>query len=147
MPKIAQHGVNESFLIITELQFLNPTSHSVVLTQGAVLHSPSIYTPTLDSFKAASYLVANGTYGAAPMIFLQMPKIHALHPTSTALVSNQLVEVNDLDQLTAYATALLTQQNVTSALTGKTKLHLGKLPTVNINYNTTTTYAGMSFTL
>jgi len=33
---------------------------------------------------------------------------------------------------------------VSTALTGKTKLHEGHLPVLDINYNTTTTYAGLN---
>jgi len=144
MPRIAQHGVDESFLQVTVLKFLDPTPTSVSLTQGAILHSPSIFTPILDSFSAASYLVTNGTFASIPMIFLQMPRIHALHPTSSALIVDQMVEINNLDQLTDYAIAVLSNENVTTALTGKTDLHLGKLPVVHIHYNTSTTYKGLN---
>src|ERR1700761_1618087 len=103
MPKIAQHGVDESSLEVTDLQFLNPTPDSLDLTQRVILHSPSMYTPTLDAFSAASYLVENGTFAAVPMIYIEMPKIHALHPKSNASVVGQHVTINDLDAVTAYA--------------------------------------------
>jgi hypothetical protein len=144
MPKIAQHGVDESSIEFTDLRFLEPTSDSIVLTQAAILHSPSIYTPTLDPFTAASWLVTNGTFGPAPMIYVPMPRIHALHPQSNASVENVNVTIADLDQVTAYAAAIITQANVSSALTGQTKLHEGKLPVTTINYNTTSTYKGMN---
>ena len=48
------------------------------------------------------------------------------------------------DEVNAYVAATLKQEYVTSALVGKTKLHLGALPTTDINYNTTTTYKGIS---
>jgi len=144
MPKIAQHGVDESYMEVTALKFLNPTSDSIVLTQDVILHSPSIYTPTLDPFTAASWLVTNGTFGPEPMLMIPMPRIHALHPESNASVQNINLTISNLQQVTDYATAIITQENVTTALTGKTKLHEGKLPVVNINYNSSSTYKGMS---
>jgi hypothetical protein len=143
MPKIAQKGVDDSSLEVTEFQFRNPTPNSIVLTQKAILHSPSKYTPTLDSFVAASWLVTNGTFGPTPITHITMPKIHALHPQSTQSVVGQEVQISDLDQLTEYATQIIANENVTTALTGKTNLHEGKLPVTTINYNTSSTYKGM----
>lgn len=143
MPKIAQKGVDESSIEFTDIQFLSPTSGSIVITQQAILHSPSMYTPTLDPFNASLYLLTNGTFGPAPMIILPMPRIHALHPQSSASIVNQNATINDLDQVTAYATTVLTNETVTTALTGKTKLHEGKLPVNWVNYNSTTTYKGL----
>lgn len=144
MPHIAQHGVNESSLEITGIDFLEPTSDSLVLAQRAIIHSPSMYTPTLDPFDAASYLVTNGTFAADPMLYIPMPKIHALHPKSNATVAPQLVHIDNLEEVTAYATAVLSNEWVSTALVGKTKLHEGKLPTITIKYNTTATYRGLN---
>jgi hypothetical protein len=144
MPKIAQKGVDDSWIEITDLEFLEPTPDTILLTQKAILHSPSMYTPTLDPFTAASYLVTNGTFAAEPMIFIQMPRIHALHPVSNASVEGQLVHINNLEAVTDYCIAVLEQEEVTSALVGKTDLHEGKLPVAHINYNTTTTYKGLN---
>jgi hypothetical protein len=144
MPRIAQSGVNKSKLELTDMEFLNPTPNTVTLTQKAILHSPSIYTPTLDPFNASLWLVTNGTFASAPMNQLLMPTIHATHPTSNASVIGQTVAIENQDQITEFAKQLLTQVNVTTALTGKTKLHEGHLPVLNINFNTTVTYAGLN---
>lgn len=144
MPRIAQHGVDESSLEMTDIEFLDPTPNTVTLTQKAILHSPSIYTPTLDPFNASLWLVTNGTFASEPMSILTMPRIHALHPKSNASVIGQTVQILNLDQITEYATQVLSLKNVSTALTGRTNLHEGKLPTVNIKYNTTTTYAGLN---
>lgn len=144
MPRIAQHDVNRSHLEITEIQFLDPTSDSILISQKAILHSPSTFTPTLDPFSAANYLLTNGVYGPEPMIYLPMPKIHALHPQSNASIEGARVHIESLDQVAAYATACLTNEEVEVALVGKTTLHLGSLPSVGINYNTTTTHKGLN---
>lgn len=144
MPKIAQSDVNKSHLEVTELQFLNPTPNSVVLTQRVILHSPSKFTPTLDAFSAASYLVTNGTYGPAPMVYIPMPEIHALHPVSNHSVENKKVDIVNLEQLSVYASAILSNEYVETALVGRTPLHLGALPSTVINYNTVTRYKGLN---
>jgi hypothetical protein len=70
--------------------------------------------------------------------------VHALHPNSNVSFANQVLEILDEDQLTQYAIQVLSQKNVTTALTGRTNLHIGKLPTVGINYNSTTTYDSLN---
>jgi hypothetical protein len=143
MPHIAQHGVNESSIEFTALQFLDPTPDSIVLTQNATLHSPSIYTPTLDPFNASLYLVTNGVFSAEPMTYIQMPSIHALHPESNDTLTQQ-VPIANMEILTQYATEVLSNENVTTALVGKTKLHEGALPVVTVSYNSSSTYKGPS---
>jgi len=144
MPHIAQHGVNESSLEIQNIAFTDPSSTTIVLTQKGILHSPSRYTPTLDPFNASSYLVTNGTYADEPMVIIPMPKIHARHPQGNVSVEGAKLSIYNLDRLTDYATAVLSNEYVTTALVGKTKLHEGKLPTTNINYNSTSTYKGLN---
>jgi cytoskeletal protein RodZ len=143
-PRIAQHGVNESTIEFTDIEFLEPTSDSIVLTQSAMLHSPSMYTPTLDPFNASLYLVTDGVFGSDPMIVIPMPRIHALHPSSSVSITNENTTIASLDQVTQYAIAVLTNKNVTTALTGRTKLHEGKLPVTTINYNSSSTYLGLN---
>ena len=147
MPVIAKNGINASSLEVTEISFLNPTSNSINLTQQAIIKSPSMYTPTLDPFVVASYLVTNGTYASVPIIYIPLPSIHALHPQSTIQVNNAIVTFDDaanLQQVTDYATTVLSNEWVTSALVGKTKLHEGHLPVIDIDYNKTATYKGLN---
>jgi hypothetical protein len=144
MPKIAQHGVDQSSIEVTTLKFLEPTSNSIVLTQDTILHSPSIFTPTLDPFNADSFLVTNGTFGPTSMLKIPMPRVHALHPSSNQSVSGVNLTIQNLEQVTAYASAIITQENVSTALVGRTKLHVGALPVVTINFNSTSTYKGLN---
>jgi len=106
-----------------------------------------LFTPSLDSFIAENYFVRNATgeYGPAALVGLQMPKIHAEHPKSNATLEPQRYTILSHDEVDAYVAATLQQEYVTSALVGKTKLHLGALPVTNIKYNTTLTYKGMCF--
>lgn len=146
LPRIAQHDVDDSRLELTELQFLDPTSDSLVISQKAILHNPSKFTPTLDEFFADNYFVRNetGLYGPTPLLQLAMPEIHSLHPKSDAELVARRYTILSHDEVNAYVSATLKQEYVTSALVGKTKLHLGALPVTKINYNTTTTYKGLN---
>ncbi len=148
MPRIAQNGISGSRITITDLEFRSPTANTLIMTQKAELTDPAIYTPTLDPFNASLWLLTDGQFGAAPMLQLPMPRIHAQRPYVNASVENAFVEIENLDQVTAFATAVLSLETVTTALTGRTKLHLGALPTTWVNYNTTITQKGMlSFAL
>jgi hypothetical protein len=142
LPRIAQKGVDDSWIEFTELDFLNPTEGSITLTQQAILHSPSIFTPTLDPFNASLYLVTNGVQAAEPMMYIPMPSIHAVHPQGDVSIRNEVIPIANLDRLTDFATAVLASENVTTALVGSTNLHEGSLPVVNVNYNSQTTFAG-----
>jgi len=144
MPKIAQHDVDQSSLEFKALKFENPSMSEITLTQDGVLHNPSMYTPTLDSFTAGSYLVSDGQFASVPIINVVMPKIHATKPQSDQGVFKQVVPIVDLGQITAYATAVISQEYVETALAGSTDLHLGALPVVNVDYNSTSRYKGLN---
>jgi hypothetical protein len=144
MPRIAQNLVNKSSLEFFELQFLNPTPTSVTLNQTAQLHNPSTFTPTLDSFTAGLFLLTNGVYAANQFTSIDFPVIHALHPNTNVTTVNQVLQITNQDELTNYCIQVVSNQNVTTALVGATKLHEGALPVTNINYNASTTYASLN---
>jgi hypothetical protein len=137
--------VDESHLEITEMFYLDPTPNSMVVTLKAKLHNPTIYTPTLDAFNGSLHLIDNGTYSPYASVVLPMPNIHVLKPTSNATIDSKTVAILNSTELGEFATAVITNENVTTTLVGTTKLHLGKLPIVNINYNSSTTYKGMAY--
>jgi hypothetical protein len=103
-----------------------------------------MYTPTLDPFNATVYLVTNGTFDTALLDVIALPRIHATKGNSTVSVVNQAVAFTDQSEIAKYAMQVLTQENVTMALTGRTTLHEGKLPLTHVNFNTSTTYKSNS---
>ncbi|KAI9050650.1 hypothetical protein LZ554_005807 [Drepanopeziza brunnea f. sp. 'monogermtubi'] len=141
-PKIAQQDVDDSSLEFREGSFTNPTSNSIRITQEATLHNPSTFKPTLDEFPADLYLVTNGTYGAEKMLTLPMPSIHARKRTNSSIDAD--VPISSVDQVSAYAVTVMTNEYVTTALVGKTKLRLGKLPVQTVTFNSTSTYKGLN---
>jgi len=145
MPRIAQAGVNRSSLNVTELDFLNPAPNNINVTQRATLHSSSMYTPTLDPFNASTYLVAqNGQVDAAPFLALPFPNIHVHHGETNVSVDNKVVQLTDIEGVSAFATAVLVQEFVSVVLKGRPKLHLGGLPVIHVNYNEEVTYRGLN---
>ncbi|KAG9242033.1 hypothetical protein BJ878DRAFT_426769 [Calycina marina] len=145
MPKIAQSGVDKTYLELTDLKFINPTQETLEITQTAILHNPEIFTPTLDAFPVQSYFVVNATgEQLGPMLEFQFPKTHALHPTSVNTAALQECLIEDADVVNQFVTAVLTQEYVSSSLVGSTNLHLGALPVNKINYNTVVTYKGLN---
>lgn len=143
MPKIAQDGVNDSTLTVTEMQYLDPTPEAVVLTLKATLKNPTMYTPTLDAFNASLHLYSNGTYSDVAMVNVAMPSVHVLKPSSNVTVDSKVAQILNSEELGRFATAVISDENVTTTLVGSTKLHLGKLPTTTVHYNSTTTYKGL----
>lgn len=146
MPKVAQKGVDESTMDFVGLSFLAPSPESLTLTVQAVQHQSSIFTPTIDLFNVSMYLVTDGTTGSQPITQIGLPQIHSHYPDTDIDIENQLVPILDFDQVTAFTIAVLNQENVTVRMVGNTKLHEGKLPVCNINYNSSVTFQG-TFTL
>ncbi|RQM08122.1 hypothetical protein DH86_00000556 [Scytalidium sp. 3C] len=97
------HGVNESSLNLTDIEFLSPTPNSILLKQTADLHSPSIYTPKLDAFNASLYLVTNGTLASAPMISVPVPALHVRHPDTNITIETNATFIS-ADQIAAFST-------------------------------------------
>lgn len=144
MPKIAQSQVNAASLELLDSTFSDPRSGAITISQKAILHNPNTFTPTLDGFPAELYLVTDGQYGAQPMLSLPMPKIHAAHGKTNATITNADSTFESLDQVTAYTAAVISSEYVTTALVGKTKLHLGALPVQHVTFNSTSTYKGLN---
>lgn len=142
MPVIAQNGVNDSYLVFSELTFLNPRANGLELRQTGLLHSPSIFTPTLDAFNATLSAVIDGVEGST-FTNIQMPSIHALHPTSSFDVRNNVTFTNTT-ALNAFVVAMLSQQTVVSRLVGRTNLHEGALPVTSIKYDTKPSFLGLN---
>jgi len=142
VPKIAQHDVDKSYLEFKELKFLEPSPQSLLISQESVLHNPSKFSPTLDSFNASFYVVTNGTVATSRILYLTLPEIHATRPSSNQSIVSQTVKIENEAQLADFATQVLHNENVTQRLEGRTRLHLKGLPSNNVDYQETTTYKG-----
>lgn len=146
MPRIAQQDINESTLTFESISFTQPTVNGLTLAGAAQQYSSSIFTPTIDAFNVTMHLVTNGTTASDPITQIAMPQIHAHHPITSISVAAQPVPILSYDQVTDFALALLNEPNVTVRMEGNTKLHEGALPVINIKYNSSMTFDGLSRT-
>lgn len=142
MPKIAQKGIDDSTLTYNSLKFLKPSVDSLSLSVDATQYSSSTFTPTLDAFNVTMHLVTDGITSEKVITQISMPQVHAHHPNTSIIVDNQVSKIVDMDQVVAFATQVLKQENITIRVEGQTKLHLGALPVTSIHYNNSITFAG-----
>lgn len=131
-PNIAQDQVNKSTLEVKSLTLTNPTQDSVHFEQDVILHSSSIFHPTLDGFPAALFLESTEP-DIKPFAHLSLP---AVHSTKATLINiNQTLKIIDVDQFSQFNTLVMNSETVRVALRGSTALHLGKLPSTVVQYN------------
>jgi len=139
-PKIAQHGVDESSLEVDAISLLEPTPNSFTMYQKGLLHSPSIFTPTLDAFNASLYLF--DTNPIIPFATLALPRIHATHKQPSQILINHTVPITNVDEFAQYATTVMQKEEYKLGIQGKTTLHIGALPIQHVNYNDVVTLKG-----
>lgn len=144
LPRWEQDGVNDSSLSILGMSYLEPTATSFVFSQQAIVHNNNLFKPTLSAFNASVYLVdSNGTVAANPLTVLPISSIHALNGQGVNITSADIT-ISNLDAVTNYAIAVISQKNVTNRLVGHTNVHLGSLPVNNVQYDQDVTYPGMN---
>jgi len=66
------------------------------------------------------------------------------HGETNVSVDNKVVQLTDIEGVSAFATAVLVQEFVSVVLKGRPKLHLGGLPVIHVNYNEEVTYRGLN---
>lgn len=143
MPKIAQKGIDDATLSYTSLKFMKPSLESLTLSVDALQHSDSQFTPTLDAFNVSMHLVTDGITSEKVITQIGMPQIHAHHPDTQIVIDSQTASIVDMDQVTAFAKQVLTQESIEVRMEGKTKLHLGALPVNSVNYNSSISFKGI----
>jgi Protein of unknown function (DUF3712) len=141
-PNIAQKQVDKSTLEVKSMVITNPTGHSFQIQQDALLHSSSIFTPTLDGFPVALFL-ENTEPNIKPFAYLQLPPVHS--SKSTPVNIDQTVNITDMDQFSEYTKAVMNSETLRVALRGRTVLHLGRLPATSVDYNEVLTCKGITF--
>jgi len=132
MPKIAQHDMDGSELHLDYQIVSNPTENSVDLKVRNTAVSRSWFTPQLDPFNVSLFL-EDTEPDIKPFGILSLPPQHALHYFSTDV--NQTMEILDKDQFNEYNKRVTQSKTFRFAMRGKTKLHLGALPVVTVDFN------------
>ncbi|CAD6498924.1 BgTH12-04580 [Blumeria graminis f. sp. triticale] len=147
VPQMAQLNIDRAYLQFTDIRFIVPTPSSITLTQTVLLYTKTRFTPTLKPFVASIYAVHNGSYSKVPMTTARFPEVHAIHPVSMTHLTNTFLNFSsdaEREEVARFATQVLTQDRVTTALVGRGSLQLGALPLMTVNYNKTTTFQGLN---
>jgi hypothetical protein len=141
---MAQHDLDRAELTVTDQVVSDPTPDSVQLRMVTNSHNPSIFRPTLDEFRAALFL-ENTEPNIKPFGYITIPKLYAARDAE--VVVSQPLEIVDMDQFIAYNTLVTQSEKYRVALRGKTKLHLGGLPVVTVNFNKAVEVKGKQYLL
>jgi hypothetical protein len=132
MPKIAQHDVDGATLHL-DLQIVSdPTPSSVHLHVVNTATSYSLFTPVLDGINASIFL-ENTEPNIKPFGYLQIPTMHATKTFQN--IVDQTLDILDMDQFIAYNKLVTQSEKFRFALRGRTKVHLGALPVVGVDFN------------
>ena len=124
--------MNGAELFMTYQMVLDPTPNSVHLDMVNKAISHTIFTPTLDSFDADLFLEDTlPDYKAFGTITI--PGMHVMKEINTTI--NQVMQIKDMAQFSAYNTLVSQSENFRVAMKGKTKLHLGALPVVTVDFS------------
>lgn len=92
----------------------------------------SLFTPTLDSFNASLFL-ENTEPNIKPFGYITIPSVHALKVSFTEVEQDMVIV--DKEQFIAYNKLVTSSKQFRVAVRGRTKLHLGALPVVTVDYN------------
>jgi hypothetical protein len=120
---------------------LDPTPDSVHLDMVNKAISHTIFTPMLDPFDADLFLESTlPDYKAFGTITI--PGQHVTKEFNTSI--NQVMQIKDMAQFSAYNTLVSQSETFKVAMKGKTKLHLGALPVVEVDFSKVITMKGWS---
>lgn len=122
-------------MIITD-----PKPDSFHLQQHSVIRSSSSYHPLLNAFNATLSVMDNKA-GRTPFASVELPAVHATADTPVDI--DQTVQITDLDQYGDFAKVVLTSEEYTLAVDGKTDLHQSGLPATTVAYNKVARLKGM----
>ena len=110
----------------------NPRPDVVHLTMRNKVRNKSIFTPTLDPFNASLFL-ENTEPNIKPFGHITIPSVHALKTTFTDIDQEMVIE--DMEQFIAYNKLVTSAKEFRVAVRGRTRLHLGALPVVWVDFN------------
>lgn len=113
-------------------QVLDPTPDSVHLNMVTNTISHTIFTPTLDSFEADLFL-ENTLPDYKAFGTITIPGMHVAKELNTTV--DQVMVIKDKTQFNAYNTLVSQSETFKVAMKGKTKLHLGALPVVEVVFS------------
>lgn len=132
LPNIAQGDVNKAEMVINDQIISDPTPDQVKLHIISTVHSKSMFRPTLDPFEASLFL-EDTMPNIKPFGKITIPSVHATKVSTTTV--DQQMKILDQEQFIKYNTLVSQSKSFRLAVRGRTKLHLGALPVVTVDFN------------
>jgi hypothetical protein len=133
--------MNGAELSMIYQEVLDPTPNSVRLNMVTKAISHTIFTPTLDAFEADLFL-ENTLPNYKAFGTITIPGMHVTKELNTTV--NQVMAIKDPVQFNAYNTLVSQSESFKVAMKGRTKLHLGALPVVEVDFSKVITMKGRS---
>jgi hypothetical protein len=137
IPKKAQHDLNESTLDVTLQNITSPSSDGIHLRLVTTAKSSSKFHPTIKPFRAALSLE-----GKEPFFYIDVPETKA--NAETEIIVDQDIKFASLDAFVDYNRVVMGSEEFVVHMDGKTKLKLGGLPAMSVNYNKKVTLKGLN---
>lgn len=137
IPKKAQHDLNESTLEVTFQNITQPATDGIHLKLVTTARSSSKFHPTIKAFRAALSLE-----GREPFLYIDVPETKA--NAETEIVVDEDLKFPSLDAFVDYNKVVMGSEEFVVHLDGKTKLKLGGLPLMSVNYNKKVTLKGLN---
>lgn len=136
IPKIAQREINASTIEVLSQEVSNPQPDSIHLKLDTVIRSNSSYHPKIDGFRGALSIA-----GQEPFLYIDIPEVKS--EAETPVTVDQELQLANKDAFSNYTKLVLGSEEFSIHLDGKTHIHLGGLPTMDVNYNKVVTMKGM----
>lgn len=141
LPSIAQGDVNKAEMIVNDQIISEPTPDEVKLHIVSTVNSKSMFTPTLDAFEASLFL-EDTEPNIKPFGKITIPSVHATKVSTTTV--DQQMKILDQEQFKRYNTLVASAKNFRLGVRGRTKLHLGALPVVTVDFNKAVNMDGLN---
>lgn len=124
--------MNKAILYMEEQIVSDPRPDVIHLSMKNKIKNKSWFTPTLDPFNATLFL-ENTEPNIKPFGRITIPTVHALKEIYTNI--DQEMHIEDMDQFIAYNKLVTASESFRVAVRGRTRLHLGALPVVWVDFN------------
>ncbi|EMD66943.1 hypothetical protein GGP41_005427 [Bipolaris sorokiniana] len=137
IPKIAQREINASTIEVLSQEVTNPHPDGIHLKLDTVIRSDSNYHPKIDGFRGALSIA-----GQEPFLYIDIPEVKS--KAETPVTVDQELKFANKDAFSNYTKLVLGSEEFSLNLDGKTNIHLGSLPTMDVNYNKVVTMKGLN---
>ncbi|KAI1109164.1 hypothetical protein F5Y14DRAFT_444888 [Nemania sp. NC0429] len=140
VPKLAQQRLNEAKLTIDGIAITNTQTNSLRMTINSTIESDDSVHATIDAFEGTLYLADVDP----PLAFARIDFPLTTSASLQAVNVSQTIEISDQGPLTAFNTALLSNDFVSVQVKGDTHIHVrGISRAYSVTFDKTVTLKGL----